>query len=72
MLATGEQLTPAIEPDKIAAIDIAIMFSLIPATTVEIIGINIPNAAHDDPTAKDNAVEIKNDANGIIVSDKLK
>lgn len=71
ILATGEQFTPAIDPDNIADIANTVVFGDIPETTVDIIGINIPNVAQEDPTAKDNNDDNKNEVIGIQNSEIL-
>ena len=71
MLATGEQLTPVIEPDNIAAIDSTKIKEFIEEVTLAIIGIKIPKVAHDEPIANDSSAEIIKEAAGINDSEIL-
>ena len=65
ILATGEQFTPAIDPDNMAEIESTKIKEFIELTTFEIIGISIPKVAHDEPIENDKIADIINDVNGI-------
>ena len=67
----GEQLTPAIEPDRIAEIVNTNIFWFIPENTDETIGIKSVNVPHDEPIENDKNDDNKNKDDGINFSEIL-
>lgn len=71
MLATGEQFTPAMQPDNTADIERTKIIEFIEEATLAIIGIKIPKVAHDEPIANDKSDDTIKDIAGTNVSEIL-